>query len=204
MAKRSLYYATVVYPESAPDNWLEILDSYHFGYFVSPLHDEDVNPDGVIKKAHYHVMFLFDSLKSEEQFFEIRDAIGGVGREIVSSCRGYARYLCHLDNPEKVQYNISEVKSGGGANYDEIIGLPSDKYQIIGEMMDWCVENQCYSYFELIRYARLYRSDWYRGLCDNCTSVIKEFLKSYLWDSMQSSQKIKTVAKTNEKKSKKK
>ena len=41
-------FATVVYPESAPADWLTVLDSLHVPAFVSPLHDADVNADNTI------------------------------------------------------------------------------------------------------------------------------------------------------------
>ena len=33
-------FATVVYPESAPENWLDRLDGLHVPAFVSPLHNQ--------------------------------------------------------------------------------------------------------------------------------------------------------------------
>ena len=98
---RTRNFATVVYPESAPDNWQEILSEQFVPAFISPLHDNDLNPTGEVKKPHYHVMIMFDSVKTREQAQDIFNLIGGVGCEIVQSLRGYARYLCHLDNPDK-------------------------------------------------------------------------------------------------------
>ena len=62
------------------------------------------------------------------EFVDIFEKIGGVGCQRINVVRGYARYLCHLDNPEKAQYNISDVISLGGADYQEVISLASDKY----------------------------------------------------------------------------
>lgn len=171
-------YGTVVYPESAPENWLDIIGELKIPVFVSPLHDQDHNPDGEIKKPHYHVMFMFEGVKSTEQIEKLVASFGGVGREVVASIRGYARYLCHLDNPEKAQYDIDHVRSFGGADYISIIGLPTDKYNAIAEMLDWCEEKNIVCYNHLLIYARYKRSDWYRTLLDNGTLVMKEFLKS--------------------------
>lgn len=96
---RTRNFATVVYPESASGDWMEKLADLKIKAFVSPLHDKDKNPDGEPKKAHYHVILMFDSVKSVEQVKEITDEIGGVGVEKINSLRGYARYLIHADNP---------------------------------------------------------------------------------------------------------
>ena len=180
--KRTRNYATVVYPDSAPENWQEKLADYYVPAFISPLHDLDLNPFGEPKKPHYHVMIMFDSVKTIEQAKEILSDIGGVGVEIVNSVRGYARYLCHLDNPEKIQYDKGFVKSLYGADYDETIGLALDRYIAIREMISFCRDNGIFSYAELFRYAMDNRQDWFRVLCDNGTIVVKEYLKSSSWE----------------------
>lgn len=175
-------YAAVVYPESAPDNWRDILTQHHVPAFISPLHDKDVNPAGnEPKKPHYHVMLMFEGKKSIEQAKSIFSSIGGVGCEVVQSLRGYARYLCHLDNPEKAQYNAEQVTSFCGADYMGTIGLAIDKYKAIAEMEEFCERVKCTSYSLLSKYARMHRPDWYRMLCD-CASVhMREYLKSHAW-----------------------
>lgn len=60
MAQKSRYWITVVYPESAAENWIEILNLSGLQAIISPLHDKDVNATGEIKKAHYHVMLMWD------------------------------------------------------------------------------------------------------------------------------------------------
>ncbi|MBQ8603719.1 MAG: replication protein [Oscillospiraceae bacterium] len=186
---RTRNYRTVVYPESAPIDWVDILISCFVPAFISPLHDKDVNPGGEPKKPHYHVIIMFDSVKTKDQAKEIFDKIGGVGCEVIASIRGYARYLCHLDNPEKAQYNTEEVKSICGADYNTVCSLVTDKYRVIEEMIDWCVENECFSYVSLMLYAKSERRDWFRSLCDNSTVVMKEFLKSMKWDIDQANRK---------------
>jgi len=183
--ERKRNFASIVYPESAPENWKAILDDFHVPSFISPLHDKDVNPDGEIKKAHYHVMLMFDGNKSESQVEEIFKAIGAVGRESVISKRGYARYLCHLDNPEKYQYNIGEVTCLGGVDYLELIDVVLDKYTAIDEMIEFCDLHDIYSYAILLNYCRKERKDWFRVLCDNGTYVMKAYLKSKDWTDKQ-------------------
>lgn len=179
--QRTRNFATVVYPDSAPDNWLSALEDTHVTSCVSPLHDQDVNPDGEVKKAHYHVIIMFDSVKTSEQAKEIFDTIGGVGCEMVKSSRGYMRYLCHLDNPEKHQYNVSDVICLNGADYVDLCTLPSDKYAAIGEMMSYICNNSVTSYRDFLLYCRDNQEDWFRLLCDNCSYIILEFIKANNW-----------------------
>lgn len=178
---RGRNFATIVYPDSAPENWQEILAGLFVPAFISPLHDKDLNPTGEPKKPHWHVMLMFEGKKSDEQVREMFAQIGGVGMDKVNSIRGYARYLCHMDNPEKAQYAPEEVRALCGADYTGIIGLVTDKYKAIGEMIDFCEDNGIISYSELLKYCRMERYDWFRVLCDNGTLVMKEFLKSKAW-----------------------
>ena len=178
---RTRNFATVVYPESAPMGWQNILGELCVPAFISPLHNKDVNPDGLLKKEHYHVMLMFDGVKTTDQVLDIFNKIGGVGQEIVQSARGYARYLCHMDNPEKYQYSQEDVKCYGGADYPSVIGLATDKYKALAEMEDFCETYHVIAYATLSKYARLHRMDWYRILCD-CGSVhMREYVKSLMW-----------------------
>lgn len=180
-------FATVVYPDSehTPDDWISILEELKVPILISPFHEFDVNPTGECKKPHYHVIVCFEGKKSPDQVKELFALVGGVGLEIVNSIRGYARYLCHLDNPEKYQYSPSDVRQLSGIDYFDIIGLPTDKYTAIGEMIDFCQMERIYSYAELLTYARNNRGDWFRILCDSGTLVMKEFLKSFRWEYEQ-------------------
>lgn len=179
---RTRNYATVVYSESAPENWQSILAEMCIPCFISPLHDQDIDPGGEPKKPHHHVMLMYDNVKTREQAQEVFDQIGGVGNETVQSIRGYARYLCHLDNPEKAQYSPDDVLAYGGADYITTIGLVIDKYKAIGEIIDFCEENCIYNYADLIVWCRSNNFGWFRVLCDNGTYVVKEYLKSRSWN----------------------
>lgn len=178
---RTRNYATVVYPDSAAAHWQDILSEQFVPAFISPLHDHDFNPDGEEKKPHWHVLLMFEGVKTSDQASEIFNKISGVGCEVVQSLRGYSRYLCHLDNPEKFQYNVEDVRAFCGADYSGSIGLVTDKYKAIGEMIDFCEDNCLYSYSELLKHCRANHFDWFRVLCDNGTVVMKEYLKSKSW-----------------------
>lgn len=175
---RQRNFATIVYPESAPDNWVDILRDSKVNALISPLHDKDVNPDGEIKKPHYHVLVMFDSPKAPDQFLEFITPFCGVGIEKVNSIRGYARYLCHLDNPEKAAYCKDDVICIGSVDYYEMISLASDRYGIIRDMIYFCDAYEIYLFSDLLEYCSINNEAWFRCLCDNGAYVMKEYLKS--------------------------
>ena len=182
---RTRNFATVVYPESAPESWLETLDGLHVPAFVSPLHDKDVNPDGSPKKPHWHVLIMFASVKTREQAQTVIDAIGGVGCESVSTVRGYARYLVHADNPEKAQYSKSDVRAFSGADYDAITHLPTDDVKMVREMMEYIRVNHITSFAQFADVCAVEHEEWFRALVTKSTYFIKEYIKSLTWETSQ-------------------
>lgn len=181
---RSRLWATVVYPESAPENWIDILRDKMVPCFVSPLHDKDLNADGSPKKAHYHVLFIFDGNKSQEQIKTLCESFNGVGQERVGSKRGYARYLCHLDNPEKAQYSPTDVKAFCGLDYDLEVGAVINKYAIVKEMTNFVRDMDIIYFSDLFEYAMLNEPLWLRVLSDNGAFVMDKYIKSRAYKKM--------------------
>lgn len=184
-------FATMVYEESAPEDWRNIVSELCVPCLVSPIHNRDVyekdDPErgikaGDLKKPHYHLLFMFEGMKSQEQIREMIALFGGVGIEVVRSNRAYARYLCHLDSPNKAQYNVEDVSEYGGADYSQYIAVKVDKHNAIREILKWCRETGTESYADLLDYAAENNDDWFSALCEGSgTMVIREYLKSRTW-----------------------
>lgn len=184
-------WCIIVYPESAPDDWRETLQLLCLQIVVSPLHDKDLNPDGELKKPHYHVAIHYESKKSFEQVKELADELNSPIPMKQDSWRGICRYCCHLDNPEKAQYPVEDVVCYGGADYLSIIAMSNDKYEIIGGLLGWINANphvHKYAFNRVLDWCQENNEEWYRGLCDNCSWVIIEYLKSAKWDSIENAQ----------------
>lgn len=177
---RTRIWTAIVYPDSAPSNWRELIDELHIEWLESPLHEFDVEITGELKKPHWHIIFAFDGPKSFEQVNEICQLIHGPIPKRVHSLRGAARYLCHLDNPEKAQYSVDLLVSHGGFDLAAALApTSSERYQLIDEMVLFCADNGIYEFAELVEYARLKRrEDWFPLLCDSCAFIMKEYLKS--------------------------
>ena len=183
MASRTRNYASVFYPESCPDNFLEIIESWKVPVLLSPLHDSDLNPTGEPKKPHYHIMLCFDNVKTQEQARFYFEQLNCVGLEVVNSMRSYARYLCHLDNPDKHRYSTSDVTSFGSIDYVEICSSSADEIAAIAEIEDFIEVQDLLGYRSLCRLLRdVGRDDLYRILCTRSTLHFKAYLQSRQWE----------------------
>jgi len=184
-AKRTRNWTIVVYPhvsetDGAPVNWREILDEEHIAWVESPLHEYDVNPDGEVKKAHWHILLLFEGVKTYDQVKQITDKIRSPHPQICNSARGMVRYMVHMDNPEKVQYDVSEIVCHGGADIaDYLQATVSERYKMIDEMIAYIDDNVVTEFADFMDFVRRERrSDWFPLLCDNSTYVIDKHIKS--------------------------
>lgn len=185
--KRYRNFTTIVYPDSAPEGWQNILAENCIPCFISPLHDKDLNPEpengaDSLKKAHWHVLFAFDSLRSEDQVKSVISLVNGVGMQVVHSLRSCARYLCHLDNPDKAQYSVSDVVCIGGLDYDAVVHSAADDLSVLSDILSFCRQNQLFSLASLVDYCVLYRPDWYRYIALKNCYFIDKYLKSALWE----------------------
>ena len=98
----------VVYPESAPEDWIEILKLKGITFAISPLHDKDINPTGEEKKEHYHIIMCFTGPTTDTTVNQIMKELNQPIAIPLESVRGYYRYFTHKDNPEKHQYNVDQ------------------------------------------------------------------------------------------------
>lgn len=164
--KRYRDWTFVIYPESAPSNWEDIIDSWHVQVAVSPIHDIDVNPDGECKKPHWHCVITFEGVQSYDAVKELIAPLNGTIPQVCKGKRGMIRYFVHLDNPEKAQYDKGDIKVFGGFDIDPYFeySITEQKF-IIGEMIDWCIDQDTYEYSLLLDYARYNRyDDWFEVL----------------------------------------
>lgn len=161
--KRTRNWATIIYPRqneqdetTCSDNWADILQQMAVKVAISPLHDKDITEDGKIKKAHRHVLFAFDGVKSKDQVLEMVKRIGGVGCEAINSLYGHTRYLTHLDNPDKAQYSALDVITFGGFEYKRYAQTKEDEEKDMiskmGQIFNIIAEKQLFDFAEIAEY----------------------------------------------------
>lgn len=195
---RTRDWAFIVYPDSCPDNWIDILRDTYLPMAISPLHDKDFNANGEAKKAHYHIMLCADGNKSFMQLFELAKSVNGTSLINIDSARGYYRYLCHLDNPEKAQYSEADIRTYGGFDSNNYSAPTSaQRYNMIAQMIDYINQNNIRSYNKFLYWCSKNQYDWFKLLCDRCTIVIAEAIKSKKFDKTSDSSNTDSSLKVN-------
>lgn len=109
-------WAFVVYPESAPSDWIEQLEQTGLQCAISPLHNRDIDPTGSPKKPHFHVIACYSGPTSFNVVKVLTDGLKQPIPQPLEQVKGYYRYLTHKDNPEKAQYSESDIKTINGFN----------------------------------------------------------------------------------------
>lgn len=176
---RTRVWTFILYPESAPDNWVDLLEDYHIQWAHSPLHDKDLNATGEPKKPHYHVVLAFPQVKSYEQVKAITDALKAPIPKRCHDLHGLVRYFAHLDNPEKAQYKTEDIKGYGGIDIEECLRPScSARYSLIGDMIKYIKDNKITEYQDLMDYALENEREWFKLLCDSASYVVDRYIKS--------------------------
>ena len=151
MKKR--YWAFVLYPESAPKNWKEILQQTGLSICISPLHDKDINPTGEKKKEHYHIILCYSGPTTFKNVKKITDSLNQPIPIALEQVRGYFRYLTHKDNPEKYQYNEKEIITINDFDIDNYNDLSySQVKSIIIDIQKFIRDNEIIEYCDLLDY----------------------------------------------------
>lgn len=112
-------WAFVIYPESMPENYEEIIQETGLPLAMSPLHDKDLDPTGEPKKPHYHCIVYYENATTLKNVKEnVCDKLNGTIPLKLESMRGMYRYHIHIDNPDKYQYDDRDRKFYNGFDID--------------------------------------------------------------------------------------
>lgn len=178
--KRTRLWSVLVYPDSAPENWRDIIEDLHIEWIESPLHEFDLNSTGETKKAHWHILLSFSGPKSYEQVLEMLSPLNCPVPQRCHSAKGAVRYMAHMDNPEKYQYSPSEIRAHGGADLADLLRpSSSERYSLIKEMCEFVRDNGIMEFQDLVDFSMSEKFDsWFPLLCDNSAYVVGQYIKS--------------------------
>ena len=123
------------------------------------IHDKDLNEDGTTKKKHMHI--LFNVGENARHLNTIAKEIG-IPENYLQGCnkKNMLKYLIHMKNPEKTQYNINEVKGylkkelekimkKETINNEEIMSniieeVKKGRILSIRKLLEWAIDNEAY------------------------------------------------------------
>lgn len=160
------FWGFVGYPESLPENWLDVLKQSGLQFAVSPLHEFDTDPaTGELKKPHYHFILVYSNTTT---FNNVKNFVCGQLNSPIpiplESVRGYYRYFTHLDNPDKYQYDEKGIQCYNGfaiQNHTELTHyevsllkrklcdiIKQEKLLEYADLIDYCVYNEFWDLFD--------------------------------------------------------
>lgn len=144
-------WAFVLYPESAPENWRELLQQTGLQCVISPLHDKDLDPDGNPKKAHHHIILVYSGPTSFNVVKQLTESLNQPIPQALEQVRGYYRYLTHKDNPEKAQYSEDDIETINGFNIADFVELTKSEVNAYKrKLQELIIKLECYEYCDFM------------------------------------------------------
>lgn len=199
----------MLYEDSAPKNYLDILKLQQVAFALSPWHDRDMwneldeqeNPmhkAGTPKKKHRHGVFKFDSLKNLEQVKLITDLLNAPRPQKVNSPTMAIQYFTHKNDLEKAQYDAKDIFDCGLGvdDYYLTVLTRSQKKKIVTEMILYMRQNKIDRLSTLIEYAQDNKPEWFDLLQDHYLKTLEWLANGYYQEKVSKKndfQKIKSV-----------
>lgn len=172
-------FAFILYPESLPEDWADLLESLGIPMAVSPLHDKDprevknvfelsdeetdlLNRGMLFKKAHYHVMYSAPNpVTTDGVRNKIKRKLGDnvlSHVEIVDNVEGYYKYLTHESSDaikkNKPVYDKNEIKHLSNFDIDRYITLDeAQKKELFNAVTGAIYKHKIENLFELMDYV---------------------------------------------------
>lgn len=135
-------WAFILYLDSAPTNWRDILQETGCQYAISPYHDKDINPDGTLKKPHFHIIICYEGPTSYNVILRITELVNATIPQPLEQIRGYYRYFTHMDNPEKYQYSQDDISTINGFNINNYIEMTYTEVSMIIKSLQELIRNK--------------------------------------------------------------
>lgn len=209
---KSRYWTFITYPDSVEEGWLNILEEIGLQFAVSPLHDKDIEkcltpedfekPNLIeimgekyyFKKPHWHVLVMYEGPKTYKSFKEeICDKVKGTIPKKVESLRGMYAYLTHKNNPEKAQYELSDIKEFNDFKLDL---TTNEITQIKQKICIKIIEEDIKEYSDLIDYYLEIGDNDYWEIASNHTHFFDKYISSRRYkEKQEKEQENKTLAK---------
>ena len=155
--QRSKFWAFIVYPESCDLNrFIEDMTNYRVPYAISPLHDKDLDKDGNIKKAHYHIILAYDNPLSFNTVADFTKQYGTIPIKL-QSVEEYYNYFDHSEvagHDGKALYKKDDIIRCNGFDLRNYCKISKAKQSnITKELSQFIFDNKIFEYSDFITYA---------------------------------------------------
>ena len=182
---RSNKWTFLLYQDSSPENYIDILEEMMIPYILSPWHDKDIDKKtNEIKKPHKHGALFFESLKSYSQVSALlTEKLNTPAHiEMVHSPTGMLNYFTHATNPEKTAYNTEDIEYGAGFDINKFLtDQNSDK--AVADIIDIIEGNNFKEFRDLVEYLKI-NNNAYLNIVANKTYFFSKYLDSRRYDSI--------------------
>ena len=151
-------FSVIVYPDSTTLNnkWRENLQSLGHKAIISPIHDKDIDNNGLPKKPHYHICVFRDNATTWNSCVKTMSANVDSSIKYVEVLRGTIQasydYMSHKNSPQKAQYKEEEVVClNGFSPFDYQKQSRSDKLNCTKEIYIYIENNNVEEFSDLIQ-----------------------------------------------------
>lgn len=170
-------WTALIYPESAPEDWIEFFQLKGLVFALSPLHDKDINPDGTPKKPHYHIIIVFGNPTT---FNNVKNILAEINQPIpmgLESVGAMYKYFTHKDHPDKYQYDEKLITHYNGFNVNDVLNS-FEVMQALRDIQMIINDKHIIEYADLIDYL-YFEGFWdLHSVATNKTIFINSYIKS--------------------------
>jgi hypothetical protein len=149
------YWGFIAYPESVPENWVELLTQTGLPIAISPLHDKDLEANKEAnKKPHWHVILCYSGPQTFNAVKTITDKLNSPNPIPLDNVRGNYHYLIHKDNPEKYQYDAKDIRHLNGFSVLDFAELTkSEVNKTKKQLLETIIKNELFEYSDFINFV---------------------------------------------------
>lgn len=146
----------------------------NYQYYIYILHDKDFDENAKHKKNHYHVLLYFPNQKLITALLKQLN-IEETCIYLVRSLTSQLRYLIHLDDEEKFQYNVNDIKGSRFMifKFNNAIRNLTSECEEITLILDFIDNNEGIKVIDILQFA--VDNDIYATFRRNY-SIIKDIL----------------------------
>lgn len=151
-------FAVVVYPDSTTlnANWRENLAALGHKAIISPIHDKDIDNNGLPKKPHYHVCVFRENATTWNSCVKTMSANVDSSIKYVEVLRGTIQasydYMSHKNAPQKAQYNQDDIVClNGFSPFDYQKQSRTDKLNVTKEIYIYIENNDIEEFCDLMQ-----------------------------------------------------